>query len=115
MRTRLLFLPLLLLRNELLVGNLLPLCCCSRDSDEVDDEKDDDGVPPPTRRRRGSELYRGSSFTFNFTLNILYACLTFVCYFRSCFKVFFLSISMPTGLEVFFQIRIVSRATLKVT
>lgn len=67
MRTFLLFLPFLLLRNELLVGTLVPLFC-SRDSDDVEDEKEDAGV---ALRRRGSELVRGPSFTFSFTLNIL--------------------------------------------
>lgn len=68
MRTFLLFFPLLLLRNELFVGTLLPLLC-SRDSDDVDDEKDDAGV---AFRRRGSEPPRGASLTFNFTLNIVW-------------------------------------------
>lgn len=74
MRTFLLFLPFLLLRNELLVGSLIPLFC-NRDSEDVDDEKDDVGV---ILRRRGSELVRGASFTFSFTLNILDACITFL-------------------------------------
>lgn len=76
MRTFLLFFPFLWLRNELLVGALVPLFC-NRDSEDVDDEKDDDGV---ARRLRGNELVRGASFTFSFTLNILLrldACLTF--------------------------------------
>lgn len=67
MRTFLLFLPFLLLRNELLVGTFVPLLC-KRDSDDVDDEKDEAGV---AFRLRGRELVRGPSFTFNFTLNII--------------------------------------------
>lgn len=72
MRTFLLFFPLLLLRNELFVGTLLPLLC-SRDSDDVDDEKDDAGV---AFRRCGSEPPRGASLTFNFTLNIVWGALS---------------------------------------
>lgn len=75
MRTFLLFLPLRLLRNELLAGTFAPLFC-RRDSDEVDDEKDEAGV---ALRRRGSELVRGPSFTFNLTLNILGVSLLFQC------------------------------------
>jgi hypothetical protein len=67
MRTFLLFLPFLLLRNELLAGTLVPLLC-KRASDDVDDEKDEAGVA--ALRRRGNELVLGPSFTFNFTLNI---------------------------------------------
>lgn len=52
MRTFLLFLPFLLLRNELLVGALLPLFC-SRDNEDVEDDNDDPGA---ALRLRGSEL-----------------------------------------------------------
>lgn len=76
-RTFLLFLPFLLLRNELLVGNFSPLFC-KRDNDDVEEEKDDVGV---ALRRRGSELLRGASFTFSFTLNIVNACLWFYRFF----------------------------------
>jgi hypothetical protein len=68
MRTFLLFLPFLLLRNELLVG-VLVLLFCNRDSDDVDDEKEEVGVA--ALLRRGNELvFREPSLTFNFTLNI---------------------------------------------
>jgi hypothetical protein len=65
MRTFLLFLPFLLLRNELFVG--FATLFWRRDNEDVDDEKDDDGV---ARRRRGNEFVRGASFTFSFTVNI---------------------------------------------
>lgn len=88
MRTFLLFLPFLLLRNELFVGTFVPLFC-NRDSDDVDDEKDEDGVAAAFLRRGSELVFREPSFTFNFTLNIslcvsnvlllLSSCVLFVC------------------------------------
>lgn len=84
MRTFLLFLPFLWLRNELFAGTLLPLFC-NRDNDDVDDEKDECGVVG--FRRRGNENEPGASFTFSFTLNILMRVsrFTFLCLARLLF------------------------------
>lgn len=101
MRTFLLFLPFLLLRNELLVGTWVPLCCI-RDSEDVEDEKDDAGV---ALRLRGSELVRGPSFTFSFTLNI-FQCVSHVSVLVCCFCLMLRSFSwffsMSTSLEALF-------------
>jgi len=80
MRTFLLFLPLLLLKNELFVG-ALP-AACSRANDDVDDENDDDELSCCFFRRGSELLLRLASLTFSFTLNIVLRASLSLCFVR---------------------------------